>query len=247
MSARSAAYLAELALRTDHSHEPRREECPWCGSKRLLTSDRFPLDQCRDCAHAFQNPGLTPPPESEVSERRLLATARALLPFGEPESWLDIGTGEGAFPAAARKLFPYTSFDGVDPTARIEKARAVGHVEEAYVGDLTNPHLTAHLRGRYDVVSLLRHLTHTPNPRAQLRAALTALRPGAHLLLELPDPHSAFAKLLGRWWYARTRPRHLIPLENIRTELEFQGCGIIKASRMPFSNGYRIIARREPA
>ncbi|MEU9730030.1 class I SAM-dependent methyltransferase [Streptomyces sp. NPDC048002] len=254
MSARRAAYLAELAQGTDRFHEPRSGECPWCGSPRLRTRltapdllqhkpGRFTLDECRDCAHAFQNPGLTPAglafytrdpyPQDRPGRRRLLATARAMLPFPEPESWLDIGTGDAAFPAVAKEVFPYTSFDGVDPTARVERARAAGRVEEAYAGDPANPHLAARLRSRYDVVSVLHHLTHTADPRAQLRAALTALRPGGHLLLQLPDPHSAFARLLGRWWHAHTQPRHLhlMPLENIRAELTAQSCVIVSAGR----------------
>ena len=51
-------------------HEPRRETCPWCGSKCLRTRLRAPdlrggrpgtftVDECRDCAHVFQNPRLT--------------------------------------------------------------------------------------------------------------------------------------------------------------------------------------------
>lgn len=48
--------------------------------------------------------------------RRLRSVARAILPFPEPESWLDVGTGDARFPEAARQVFPYTSFDGLDPT-----------------------------------------------------------------------------------------------------------------------------------
>ncbi|MFI6446626.1 class I SAM-dependent methyltransferase [Kitasatospora sp. NPDC050543] len=63
-------YLADLARGTDRFFEPRRTDCPWCGSarlrERLRTCDllqhkpgRFVLDECRDCAHVFQNPRLT--------------------------------------------------------------------------------------------------------------------------------------------------------------------------------------------
>ncbi|MBC2902577.1 methyltransferase domain-containing protein [Streptomyces cupreus] len=229
--------------------EPRRDHCPWCGSNRLrtrLTGDGFALDECHDCAHVFQNPCRAPGTGDPYGHRRLVATARAMLPFPEPESWLDIGTGDAAFPAAAKEIFPYTSFDGVDPTARVERARAAGHVEEAYAGDLMNPHLMAHLRARYDVVSVLHHLPYTPNPREQLRAALTALRPGGHLLLELPDPQSPFAKLLGRWWHPRSRPRHLMPQDNIRTELDAGSCTIVTTAPARYCTAYRIIARKQP-
>ncbi|MGV9939256.1 class I SAM-dependent methyltransferase [Streptomyces sp. NPDC003401] len=246
-------------------HEPRRDDCPWCGSKRLRTRLRAPdllhhrpgtfaLDECRDCAHAFQNPRLTAeglalyhrppagdPPHGSTERvlatrtrrRRLVATARTMLPFPEPESWLDVGTGDALFPEAAKELFTYTSFDGLDPTPRVVRAQEAGRVEEAHQGWLTHPATTARLRARYDVVSMLGHLEHVLDPRAELRAALVALRPGGHLLLELPEPDSAFAALLGKWWVAHGQPRHLhlVPLPNLRAELEAQGCTVVTADR----------------
>jgi SAM-dependent methyltransferase len=233
-------------------HEPRRDDCPWCGSKRLRTRLRAPdlrhrrpgtfvVEECRDCAHAFQNPRLTTEglklygaeSDQRAGHGQLRATARAMLPFPEPESWLDVGTGDAPFPAAAKELFVYTAFDGVDPTLRVERARAAGRLEEAHVGHLTAPEVLSRVRGRYDVVSMLHHLEHTREPRKELAAALTALRPGGHLLLELPDPSSASAAVLGKWWHSHDQPRHLhlIPLANLRTELQARGCEIVLTDR----------------
>ncbi|MFF3940334.1 class I SAM-dependent methyltransferase [Streptomyces phaeofaciens] len=233
-------------------HDPRRDDCPWCGSKRLRTRLRSPdlrhprpgtfvVDECRDCAHAFQNPRLTPEGltlydsdgDPRFSRGRLRATARVMLPFPEPESWLDVGTGDASFPRAAKELFTYTAFDGLDPTPRVERARAAGRLDEAHRGRLTTPEVLARLRGRYDVVSMLHHLEHTRDPKEELAAALTALRPGGHLLLELSDPASASATVLGKWWHPYDQPRHLhlIPLANLRTELEAQGCDIVSTDR----------------
>ncbi|MFJ8002760.1 class I SAM-dependent methyltransferase [Streptomyces fagopyri] len=259
-----AAYAAELARGTDRFHEPRREDCPWCGSNRLRTRLRTPdlvqrkpgtfvVDECGDCAHAFQNPRLTAEGLAfyqrdfhetldSVTDRLLgargssgrhRAAARALLPYAEPESWLDVGTGHGYFPAAAKEVHPYTSFDGLDATRRVEKARAAGRVEEAHRGRLGDPRITARLRARYDVVSMFHHLEHTPDPREELRAALVALRPGGHLLVEVPDPDCAFGALLGKWWVSYGQPRHLhlMPLPNLLGELESLGCEIVTTDR----------------
>ncbi|GAA1426216.1 class I SAM-dependent methyltransferase [Streptomyces thermospinosisporus] len=244
-------------------HEPRREDCPWCGSARLRNRLRtgdlrrhrpglFTVDECRDCGHTFQNPRLTPEglafyrravpgaprdPATEgvlalrAARRRRRSAARAMLRFGEPESWLDVGTGYARFPETAREFFPYTAFDGTDPTARIERARTLGRVEEAHRGALTDPHVRDRVAGRYDVVSLLHHLEHSTDPRAELHAALEALRPGGYLLIETLDPRCVFAALLGRWWLPYDQPRrlHLLPLRNLRAELGERGCEIVTA------------------
>ncbi|OIJ98076.1 methyltransferase type 12 [Streptomyces sp. MUSC 14] len=212
------------------------------------------VEQCRDCGHAFQNPRLTAEGlalrhlafyASHLGDfagrtlspgavrRRYLAVAHTVLALTEPESWLDVGTGHARFPETAREVFPYTSFDGLDPTPRVEQARRAGRVEEAHIGDLTNPRVLPRLRSRYDVVSVFHHLEHSPDPRAELRAALTALRPGGLLLLELPDPRSLFGTLLGRRWlpYGQPRHLHLLPLANLCAELEAQGCTILATDR----------------
>ncbi|MFC4468285.1 class I SAM-dependent methyltransferase [Streptomyces xiangluensis] len=259
-AAHGVAHPGELALDADQFHEPRRRDCPWCGSRRLRTLLRtrdllqhkpgvFVLDQCQDCAHAFQNPRLTAeglayyhrdfPHETlplrilrtRAGRGRHLALARAMLTYPEPESWLDVGTGYGRFPATAREVHPYTAFDGTDPSARVERARELGRIEEAYRGRL--PDLVERLRARYDVVSMLHHLEHSPDPREELRAALAVLRPGGHLLVEVTDPDCEFGTLLGKWWLSYGQPRHLhlVPLSNLLGELEALGCAVVCVDR----------------
>lgn len=151
-------------------HEPRRPDCPWCGSARLRTRLRTgDLRRTGPAVHRRRVPGLRPHlpepaahprrpgllpaggarrPRDPATERvlalhavrhRRRATARAMLPYGEPESWLDVGTGLARFPDTAREFFPYTAFDGTDLTPRVEQARELGRIEEAHVGPLTDP------------------------------------------------------------------------------------------------------------
>ncbi|MFE9094398.1 class I SAM-dependent methyltransferase [Streptomyces sp. NPDC007264] len=228
------------------------------------------VDECRDCAHVFRVPHRTeafpavprphapdPCPDGPAERvlagragaRRHQAAARAMLPFPEPESWLDIGTGHGYFPEAARELHPYTSFDGLDPSHRVEEAQAAGRVEEAHRGHLTDPEIIGRLRSRYDVVSMLHHLERTPDPRAELRAALTVLRPGGHLLIEAADPDCAFRALLGRRWapYGRPGHLHLMPLRNLLAELEALGCTVRRTDRREPHTPYDLAGALAPA
>ncbi|WP_428955151.1 class I SAM-dependent methyltransferase [Streptomyces sp. cg35] len=260
---RRPAYLTELARGTERFHEPRRPDCPWCGSTKLRTRLRttdllqhkpgtFTVDQCGSCAHLFQNPRLTPEGldfyyrdfydglradqaekifGAQTSARRHRAAARAMGPFIEPESWLDVGTGHGHFPAAAKELLPYTAFDGLDIGDGVEEARRQGRVEEAHRGLLTD--LAPRLAGRYDAMSMFHYLEHSLDPREDLKAAHRVLRPGGHLMIELPDPESHYAKLLGKWWVSYFQPQHLhfIPLANLRSELTALGYTVVAVDR----------------
>ncbi|MFJ9036228.1 class I SAM-dependent methyltransferase [Streptomyces sp. NPDC102406] len=226
---------------------------------RLRTADplrhrpgTFTVDQCGACGHAFQNPRLTPEGldlhhrafhdrlhagqaekifRAQHSVERYRRAARALTRFAEPESWLDVGTGRGRFPAVARKVLPYTAFDGLDIGPGVEEARRRGRVEEAHRGFLTD--LAGELVGRYDAMSMFHYLEHALDPRAELKAAHRVLRPGGHLMIEAPDPESRCAKLLRTWWMPYSQPRHLhlIPLANLRAELAGLGYTVVAVDR----------------
>ncbi|MEU7435449.1 class I SAM-dependent methyltransferase [Streptomyces sioyaensis] len=256
-------YQDELAHGLARFFEPPRSTCPWCTSPRLRERLRttnhpqrkpgsFVLDTCHNCGHVFQNPRLSSEgldfyyrdcydglgeatmarmASSPLAVKLYRTRARAMLPFGRPGRWLDVGTGHGHFCAEARRLHPSTEFHGLDWGEGVEIAARTGRIARAYRGSFTG--LAGQLAGHYDVVSMYHYLEHTLAPRRELTAARTVLRPGGHLLVEVPDPQSAAARLLGRWWGPWLQPQHLhlIPLDNLRSALTEQGFTIVATDR----------------
>ncbi|MEV5954507.1 class I SAM-dependent methyltransferase [Streptomyces sp. NPDC051987] len=253
-----SAYRRDLAEGTDRFFEPRRTTCPWCGSGRLTTRLRttdllqhkpgaFVLDRCAECGHTFQNPRLNDAGlefyyrdfYDGLGEQKMSGTfggrtkmyqgrARSLVPHdATPKNWLDVGTGHGHFCEAAREVLPGTAFDGLDFTDGVELAAREGRVEHAYRGAF--PDLAPELAARYDVVSMFHYLEHSTDPDRELRAAHEAVRPGGHLLIEVPDPESRYARLLGRWWLPWLQPQHLhfIPVANLRARLTGLGFTVV--------------------
>ncbi|MCO1578805.1 class I SAM-dependent methyltransferase [Crossiella sp. SN42] len=255
------AYLAELADGVAKFFEPRRADCPWCGSTDLATHLRLPdllqhkpgeftLDRCRACTHIFQNPRLTiagldfyyrdfydglgeDKLDKLFAARGVAYRPRAemLRPFAEPESWLDVGTGHGHFCNAARQVWPQTTFDGLDITEGVELAEHRGWVDRGYRGLF--PELAAEIHESYDVVSMYHYLEHSRDPRQELEAALKVLKPGGHLMIEVPDPESRWGKLLGKWWLPWLQPQHLhfVPIGNLRAALSEMGFTVVAEQR----------------
>jgi SAM-dependent methyltransferase len=254
---RRPAYQADLANGTERFFEPEATCCPWCGSTdlrlRLRTTDllqhkpgQFRLDQCQACGHIFQNPRLNADGLEfyyrdfydglgEEWAALLLggngtkyrSRAETLKPFEEPTSWLDVGTGHGHFCNVAREMWPRTTFDGLDMGEGIKLAEHRGWVQRGYRGNFTD--LAPTMAAAYDVISMFHYLEHTPDPQRELAAARTALRPGGHLLIEVPDPESRWPTLLGKWWVPWLQPQHLhlIPVANLRRRLEELGFTVV--------------------
>jgi SAM-dependent methyltransferase len=263
IEARRPEYAAALAAGLGRFFESRRDTCPWCGAidlvERVRTTDlgqfkpgEFVIEECAGCGLLFQNPRLSLDgldfyyrdfydglgaretqflfASSEPAYRGRVALARR---HASPRAWLDVGTGYGHFCAIARGLLPETRFDGLDMGTSIDEARRHGWIDRAYRGLF--PDLSEELTGAYDLVSMHHYLEHTRDPKAELRAAHAVLEPGGHLLIEVPDPESRFADLLGGYWLPWFQPQHqqFVPVGNLCTELEAQGFAVVEVERGP--------------
>ncbi|MFE7773662.1 class I SAM-dependent methyltransferase [Streptomyces sp. NPDC057445] len=251
-------YEAELADGTQAFFEPVRHTCPWCGSARisglLRTRDllqhkpgAFGVDRCNACRHLFQNPRLNDRGLAfyyrdfydGLGEKQLdgmfggrtksyLRRADSLLPYlGAAKRWLDVGTGHGHFCEVGRSAFPDVAFDGIDRSDGAELAERAGRVERGHRGSFTE--LAPGLTGEYDVVSMFHYLEHSTDPVRELEAARATLRPGGHLVVEVPDPDCHYARLLGRWWLPWLQPQHLhlVPVANLRRALSGLGFTVV--------------------
>jgi SAM-dependent methyltransferase len=259
--ARRPYYQAELTRGVERFLEARRETCPWCGSAnlsvRLRVSDliqrkpgRFALDQCGACRHIFQNPRLTSAgldfyyrdfydglgqklmeKAFSTNERSYRGRIEMLKPFITPRAWLDVGAGYGHFCRLAREVWPNTVFDGLDQSVSVEKAQLRGWVDHSYRGEFIT--LTDELAGRYDVVSMHHYLEHTREPFEELDTAAKVLPNGSYLLIELPDPEFAFARVLRRWWMPWLQPQHqqMIPVDNLVQALADRGLSVTAIER----------------
>ena len=253
LDAKRAEYTAELERGVERFLEVPRTDCPFCGDTslrlRLQCPDRpgakpgrFRLDECEACGHVFQNPRLTiegldfyyrdfyeglgeKTLDDAFSAQKSHYLDRARMIAGDPgpERWLDVGGGHGHFCCAAREVHPSTRFDCLDLAEAVEDAERRGWAERGLRGLF--PEMAGDLREAYDVVSMSHYLEHTREPEVEIRAAHQVLRPGGHLMIEVPNPTCLAARVLGSWWVGWLQPQHLHMLSptNLARLLEREG------------------------
>ncbi|MHB8318305.1 MAG: class I SAM-dependent methyltransferase [Acidimicrobiales bacterium] len=256
-----AAYDELLAKGVDRFFEPARQDCPMCSSKLirvlLTTTDliqqkpgSFTVMVCDSCHHKFQNPRLSlvgldfyyrdfydGMGEDQLefvfgaTDSAYRGRAKMLEPHAEPTSWLDVGCGHGHFCLVAGEIWPDTRFDGLDMSESVEEAERRGWIDRGYRGLLLE--LAGQLKGRYDVVSMHHYLEHTREPLEELDAAIGALSPGGHLLIELPDPESRWRHILGRYWIPWFQPQHqhFISFSKLAELLGARGMTVVDTAR----------------
>ncbi|MBF6557979.1 MAG: methyltransferase domain-containing protein [Acidimicrobiales bacterium] len=203
------------------------------------------IQKCGECESQFLNPR---PTESELPRfypsdyhaynenhsrvARMLVEARARsrarfygrLIEDRPGSIFDVGTGDCRHFDELRRFIDLECA-GVEIQSEIAaKGRARGY--EILEGTLEAADLTDHV-GKYHVVSMNHVLEHVIEPRTMLERAHDLLRPGGHLIGQLPTVTSWESRLFGRNWGGYHYPRHLqIPsrsgLANLLKDLGFQ-------------------------
>jgi SAM-dependent methyltransferase len=259
--AERARYQEEIKHGWSRFFEPRRYDCPWCGStdltQRLRTTDImqrkpgvFYMDRCRTCNHIFQNPRLNIEGlefyyrdfydgfgrefiDGVFASQGWLYEPRAKIVEGffgpeGPKNWLDVGTGYGHFANDARKIWPNTTFDGLDMGSSLFTGKERGWLDTIYPGEIDD-HIEA-IRHRYDVISMHHYLEHVRDPRHDLDVVADVLRDGAFVSIEVPDAQSVLGKIFGRWWAPWYQPQHqhMLPLPNLLAALKERGLNPVR-------------------
>jgi len=122
-----------------------------------------------------------------------------------PGRVLDVGCASGAFLCAAAD--GGWRVVGIEPAAALRKraAAALGGRGEVIGGTLESA--PAHLTG-FDAVTLWDVLEHVERPMDFLSACVARLRPGGHLLVNVPNLESLPARMMGVRW-PLLLPEHL--------------------------------------
>jgi SAM-dependent methyltransferase len=263
-------YAELLADGVDRFFEPRRVDCPRCGSADLREFVRiadliqfkpgeFVLEECGGCQHIFQNPRLSIEGLDfyyrdfydglgeqaldtlfSLDDDSYRGRVEMVRRATRPKRWLDVGAGHGHFCLIAGGALPDTRFDGLDMSDSIDEAARCGWIETAHRGLF--PELASELTGGYDVVSMHHYLEHTREPWEEIDAARTVLEPGGHLLVEVPDPDTRIGRRLGWLWGPWLQPQHLhfLSVRNISAELEQRGFTVVDVEKGPAHQPYDL-------
>lgn len=206
--------------------------CPDCNGP--VTSvmqdvfDGFGLARCQSCGLHFTNPrpvdgdipklyegreaGMDIATESRLKfalkstkVRHYMKALLKKLTLPDQFSALDIGCGDGLISYGFAKAHGCARSVGSDFDPVPPPMLSAHGIEYAPYGELFSER---HL-GAYDVVTMRHVLEHVPNPRAFIQSALTLLKDGGYLCIEVPDFNSHWRKLFGRHYNQLVIPYHL--------------------------------------
>lgn len=169
------------------------------------------------------------PQRRHESRIRLDLLARVAAP---PARLLEVGAASGFFLDEAR-VRGYEGV-GVEPNdAMAAHAReTLGlDVRTGRLGEL--PLATA----TFDAACAFHVVEHLDAPLDALRAVHAALRPGGHLLVEVPNAQSAAARRFGAAWQPLDLPYHVghHGPRSLRTLLERAGFDVLRVDTVPFA------------
>jgi SAM-dependent methyltransferase len=251
---RTIAWRAEMARRHAETARrlrpgPRIEACPACNGQAhvgFVVIHGFSYRECTGCGHLFLQ---DPPGAEQIAELYQGGTTQAAVYVGDelfarrvaqiarPKAefcrehvpgggrWFDVGCGTGELLSVVRELGWTPGGSEADP-AHVEFARRQGlEVVQGYVDEAPPG-----MRDDLQVVSALNVLEHVPNPKLWLKRLTAPLRPGGHVVIEVPrhPSISSFSNLL----YPELASRHIYPPDHLHIFTEASLAHVLAACQL---------------
>ena len=170
--------------------------------------------------------------DEDEAQRRYEARIRVALVQGYAAAGrlYEVGAAAGHFLDEARRAgFEVSGIEPAGPVAERARARfdvdvQAGFVEQADLASQT-----------FDIVCAWHVLEHLAEPRAALERLRTALRPGGHLLLEVPNVASVYARRRGEAWFHLDPEHHVghYAPRSLQTVLERSGFEVLGMETFP--------------
>ena len=179
--------------------------CQSCGMRR--TADRLSEAELgryydypggRDAGRRFV--GAVESVERALRRRRTVMVERLC---SRPGRIVDVGCGRGTMLAALAARGWEVWGTELDESVAATARQALG--ERILTGSVASAGLAPEA---FDVVTFFHALEHLVSPRAALAAAAELVRPGGHVVVELPNWSSWQARWFGRHWLHLDVPRH---------------------------------------
>lgn len=185
--------------------------CGQCGL--AFQNPRVSIDRIRDyyddeyIAHRRTNWGLLNKAFDRAMDRLDAAKDRIVSRYatlGAESAVLDVGCGAGSFLQRIRKQHgsAVTGVDFKDLSAHQGLRGIEFHCGLFYEAALAD--------ARFDAVTMWHFLEHDYDPRRSLRTARRVLKPGGHLIVEVPRLDSLTFRLFGHRWPGLQAPQHTV-------------------------------------
>jgi 2-polyprenyl-3-methyl-5-hydroxy-6-metoxy-1,4-benzoquinol methylase len=202
--------------------------CPLCGSynRETVLSARdylcgvpglFAIQKCKNCDMCYLSPA--PPPEdlykiypdiyheSFINQRPVwikerLNFIRTITPGGR---LLEVGCSAGHFLAEAREA-GYEVF-GIEINAAAGEYAKKHYGLKVEIGSIMDINLPECF---YNIIVLFDVLEHLTAPVACLEKLFSALAPGGHIVIRVPNFYSYETRMFKENWYPLDLPRHLL-------------------------------------
>lgn len=120
-------------------------------------------------------------------------------------SFLDFGSGSGAYLEKMRRLHPKWDLYGLDNN-EFACANTKEKGFEVYCGDILDVNLP---QGFFEKVYMGQVVEHLNDPKTTLQKVNSIMKSGGELILATPNVDSLAARVFGKYWFALDTPRHL--------------------------------------